>query len=125
MSCRPEQVTTGGAHSPAAAHQPQRAGQLPGRGPGLLLAVAVGLVDRDHVGDLEDALLDALELVAGAGQGEEQERVDHPGDGDLGLADADGLDQHHVVPAASSTAIACTVARATPPSVPADGDGRM
>ena len=28
-------------------------------------------------------------------------------------------------PAASSTAIACTVARATPPRVPADGLGRM
>ena len=96
-SLRPEQVTTGGAHSPLAAHQPQRAGELAGRGPGLLLAVAVGLVDRDHVGDLEDALLDALQLVAGAGEGEEQERVDHPGDGDLGLADADGLDQHDVV----------------------------
>ena len=27
--------------------------------------------------------------------------------------------------AASSTVIACTVARATPPSVPADGEGRM
>ena len=81
----------------AAAHQPQRAGQLAGGRPGLLLAVAVGLVDRDHVGDLEDALLDALELVAGAGQGEEEEGVDHAGHGDLGLADADGLDQHHVV----------------------------
>ena len=62
---------------PLAAHQPQRAGELAGGGAGLLLAVAVGLVDRDHVGDLEDALLDALQLVAGAGQGEEQERVDH------------------------------------------------
>ena len=27
--------------------------------------------------------------------------------------------------AASSTTIACAVARATPPSVPADGEGRM
>ena len=59
--------------------------------------LAVGLVDRDHVGDLEDALLDALQLVAGARQGQEQEGVDHAGDRDLGLADADGLDQHHVV----------------------------
>ena len=59
--------------------------------------VAVGLVHRDHVGELEDAALDALELVAGAGQGEEQEGVDHAGHRRLGLADADRLDQHHVV----------------------------
>ena len=97
-SVSPEQVTTGGAHSLVAADQPERAGQLAGRGPGLLLPVAVGLVDRDDVGDLEDALLDALELVAGAGQGEEEEGVDHAGDGDLGLTHADRLDQHHVVP---------------------------
>ena len=61
----------------AAVHQPQRAGQLLGRRPRLVGAVAVGLVHRDHVGDLEDALLDPLQLVAGAGQGQEQERVDH------------------------------------------------
>ena len=78
-------------------HHAQRAGQVARRGACLLLAVAVGLVDRDHVGDLEDALLDALQLVAGAGQGEEEERVDHAGDGHLRLADADRLDQHHVV----------------------------
>ena len=82
---------------PVPAHQAQRPGELAGRGLRLLLAVAVGLVDRDHVRDLEDALLDALELVAGAGQRQEQERVDHPRDGDLGLADAHGLDQHDVV----------------------------
>src|SRR4051812_30398311 len=56
-----------------APHQPQRAGQLTSRGAGLALPVAVGLVHRDHVGDLEDALLDALELVTGARDGEEQE----------------------------------------------------
>ncbi len=83
---------------PPAVDEPQGPGELAGGAPRLLLAVAVGLVDRDHVGDLQDALLDPLELVAGAGEGEEQERVDHPGDGDLGLPDADRLDQHHVVP---------------------------
>ena len=97
MSCSPETVTTGGAHSPlprtsrsapASSRAAARASSSP---------VAVGLVDRDDVGDLEDALLDALQLVAGAGQGQEEEGVDHPGHGDLGLADADGLDQHHVV----------------------------
>ena len=59
-------------------------------------AVAVGLVDRDGVGELEDALLDALQLVAGAGQREHEEEVDHVGDGGLALADADGLDEHDV-----------------------------
>ena len=97
MSCSPEHGHHRRRPLPRAAHQPQRAGQLARGGPGLVLAVAVGLVDRDHVGDLEDALLDALQLVAGAGQGQEEERVDHPGHGHLGLADADGLDQHDVV----------------------------
>ena len=101
-SSTPTSVRPGAGHhrrrpGALAVHEAQRAGELAGRGAGLLLAVAVGLVHRDHVGDLEDALLDALELVAGAGQGEEEERVDHAGDGDLGLPDADRLDQHHVV----------------------------
>ena len=96
-SSRAEQVTTGGAHSPWPRTRRSAPASSRAAAAGLLLAVAVGLVDRDHVGDLEDALLDALQLVAGAGQGEEQEGVDHAGDGDLGLADADGLDQHHVV----------------------------
>src|SRR5699024_4671205 len=59
---------------------------------------AVGLVDRHHVGQLQDALLDALELIAGPGQREEGEAVDHPGDGDLGLAHPHGLDEDHVEP---------------------------
>jgi LAO/AO transport system kinase len=61
------------------------------------IAVAVGLVDRDDVGELEDAALDALQLVAGPGQGEQQEGVDHLGDGDLVLANAHRLDDDHVV----------------------------
>ena len=71
----PEQVTTGGRPLGVAAHQPQRSGELAGGDAGLALvvlaALRVGLVDRDHVDDLQDALLDALELVAGAGEGEE------------------------------------------------------
>ncbi len=59
--------------------------------------LAVGLVDGERIGDLEDALLDALQLVAGARQHEHQEEVDHRVDGDLALADADGLDDDHVV----------------------------
>ena len=49
-----------------------------------------------RVGQLEHALLDALQLVAGAGQHEHQEEVDHVGDGRLALADPDGLDEHDV-----------------------------
>ena len=70
----PLQVSTGGASRVGAVQQPQRAGQLAGGRAGASVCVrAVGLVDRDHVGQLEDALLDALQLVAGAGQREQQE----------------------------------------------------
>jgi hypothetical protein len=58
---------------------------------------AVGLVHRDDVGQLEHALLDPLELVAGAGQGQQQERVGHLGHQRLRLAHADGLDEQDVV----------------------------
>ncbi len=78
-------------------HQAQRARQLPCRGPRVALVRAVRLVDGDHVGQLQDALLDALQLVAGAGQRQQQEGVDHLGDRRLGLADTYGLDQDHVV----------------------------
>ena len=70
---RPEQVTTAGAAS-RPVHHPQRARQVTRGHPRLGLPVAVGLVDRDHVGELEDPALDALELVAGAGQGQEAGR---------------------------------------------------
>ena len=83
----PEQVSTGGTQptrrrrrctsrsAPASSRAADRASCSRS------LAAVVRLVDRDDVGDLEDPLLDALQLVAGAGQGEEQERVDHPGHG--------------------------------------------
>jgi hypothetical protein len=54
---------------------------------------SVGLVDGADVGDLEDAELDALQLFPGAGEGEEEERVDHLGDGDLRLPHTHGLHQ--------------------------------
>src|SRR5688500_20084904 len=38
------------------------------------------LVDDENVGELDDAALDALQLVARARDAEEHERVDHPGD---------------------------------------------
>ena len=59
--------------------------------------VAVALVDDDAVGDLHDAALDALQLVAGAGHLDEQEEVDHGVAGRLALAHADGLYEDLVV----------------------------
>ena len=57
---------------------------------------AVGFVDDDDISEFQHAFLDALKLVAGSGQGEEDEGVDHVGDGDLGLPHPDGLHQNHV-----------------------------
>ncbi|CAD5300193.1 hypothetical protein BOS5A_231163 [Bosea sp. EC-HK365B] len=59
-------------------------------------AVAIGLVDRKHVGELDDALLDALQFVAGIGQHQHQEEIGEIGDRRLRLADADRLDQDDV-----------------------------
>lgn len=77
--------------------QPQSTAQFTGRDARLGLVLAVGLVDADDVGEFEDTLLDALQLVTGAGEGEEGERVDHVGDRHLRLPDADRLDEDHVV----------------------------
>jgi hypothetical protein len=60
--------------------------------------VAVGLVDRDHVGEFDQTLLDALQLVAGARQHQRQEEIGHVAYRGLGLPDADGFHQHHVKP---------------------------
>ena len=62
-----------------------------------LLVAAVGLVDREHVRQFQQAPLDGLQLVARAGQRQHTEAVDRRMHGRLGLADADGLHQHHVV----------------------------
>ncbi len=77
--------------------QVERRRELAGRLFGVARVRPVGLVHRDHVGELEHALLDALQLVAGAGEHEQQEEVDHVGDRGLRLPDADGLDEHDVV----------------------------
>jgi hypothetical protein len=74
----------------------QRAAIFGGGQIGALDIVAVGLVDRDHVGEFDQALLDALQLIAGAWQHQRQEKVGHVADRGLGLPDADGLHQHHV-----------------------------
>src|SRR5687768_15210581 len=47
-------------------HESKGAGEVLRARLGLSLTVAVGLVDGDDIGDLENPLLDALQLVAGA-----------------------------------------------------------
>jgi hypothetical protein len=79
------------------AEQPQRARELAGRPARLVLVRAVGLVHRDDVSELEHALLNPLELVAGTGQGEQQEGVGHLRHQGLRLAHADRLDEQDVV----------------------------
>src|SRR6056297_25170 len=63
---------------------------------GAISILAISLVDRENVRDFDNALFDALELVAAAWQQEHQEDVDHVGNGDFGLADADRLDDDDV-----------------------------
>ena len=76
----------------------ERGAVLRGGDIGALQIVAVRLVDRDHVGELDEAFLDALELVAGAWQHQREEEIGHVGDRGLGLPGADRLDQDHVEP---------------------------
>ncbi len=87
--------------------------------------VTVRFIDGDHVGEFDDAFLDALQFVTGAGHHQHQKEIGHVGDGGLGLADADGLHDHHVVAAASHSSMVSRVLAATPPSVPEEGEGRM
>ena len=88
--------------------------------------LAVGLVDQDQVGELDDAALDALQLVAGARR--EQQR----GKQSTMSATAVSLWPTPTVsitirskPAASQASAASRVRLVTPPSVPPAGEGRM
>ena len=92
---------------------------------GALDIVAVGLVDGDDVGELEQAALDALQLVARARDGHHDENIDHVGDGGLGLADADRLDQHHVVAGSLDESDGLARGLGTPPKLSPAGEGRM
>ena len=56
----------------------------------------VALVDDDEVGDLEQAGLDRLDLVAHLGRLEDDRRVGRGRDLDLALAGPDGLDEDQV-----------------------------
>ena len=59
---------------------------------------AVRLVDEDEIGELDNATLDPLELVARRRQQDQHEEVDDLGDRGLRLADTNRLDQHRVKP---------------------------
>ena len=59
-------------------------------------AVAVGLVEHEDVGDLEDPRLDRLDVVTQAGHRDDQDRIHARHHVDLVLADPDRLDDHPV-----------------------------
>ena len=77
-------------------HQPERARVLTFGVAPVLEIVAVALVDGDHVRQLHDAALDALEFVAGIGQHQHQKEVYHAGDYRFALTHTHRLHQHHV-----------------------------
>src|SRR5690606_17413197 len=59
-------------------------------------ALAIGLVDDEDVADLEDAGLGGLDAVAHSRCEKDDRGVSEPGDLDLALPDADGLDDDDV-----------------------------
>ena len=80
-------------------------------------AVAVGLVHHEDVGDLEQARLHHLHRVARLGHQDDDDGVGEPHDVELGLPDADRLDEddvhaerveqaHHVARRARQAAVA-------------------
>jgi len=84
----------------------------------LVRARAVRLVHDEHVGDLDDAGLDRLDVVAETRDGDETDGVDHADDIDLLLADATVSTRTTSVPSASRTLTTLAVARARPPACP-------
>ena len=80
----------------AGINQPDRGGQFARRCFGLDRVPSVRFVDDDDIGEFQHAFLDALKLIAGSGQGQEDEGIDHVGNGDLGLPHPDGLHQNDV-----------------------------
>ena len=74
----------------------QRGAIVGRRSIGTFHVVAVRLVDRDQVGELDHALFDALQFIAGAGHEQDEKYIGHARYGRLRLADADGLHDHDV-----------------------------
>ena len=59
---------------------------------GTLEVIPICFVDDDRIGQLHDAFLDALEVIARPCQYDEHEEIDHGADGGFRLTDADGFD---------------------------------
>ena len=57
---------------------------------------AIGLIDQDQIGELDDAALDPLQLVTSRRRQDQDEHVDKLSDSCFGLADADSLDQYRI-----------------------------
>ena len=109
--------TIGGRHSPCA-ERVQRQHRLDRRDHPIG-AFVVRLVDHEDVGDLHDAGLERLHLVAGARHQRHDRDVGGAHDVHLVLADADGLDQHDVLAGGvEHRARRRSVARARPPRWP-------
>jgi hypothetical protein len=58
--------------------------------------IDVGRVDRDHVGLLDDALLDPLQLIAGARQRQNEREIGHVRDRGFGLANPNRFDEENI-----------------------------
>ena len=63
---------------------------------GRIRAVTVGLVDHEDVRDLQNPGLCRLDAVTHAGREQHERRIGGGGDLDLGLTNADRLDENHV-----------------------------
>lgn len=87
--------------------------------------LAVGLGDDHHIGHLHNAALDALQFVARTGDLEHHEHIDHRMYGRFGLSHADRFDEDDVESGSFAQDDRFAGLRATPPSDPAEGEGRM
>ena len=77
--------------------QVQRALVIDAGAAGGLLVAVVGFGDAQGIGHFHDAALHALQLVAGPGQHQQQEKIDHAVHGGFGLPHAHGFDDNDVV----------------------------
>ena len=62
----------------------------------LVCSIEIGLVDREHVADLQDARLDRLNVIAHARNQHDHRRVRRPHNIHLGLPDTDGFDKDDI-----------------------------
>lgn len=58
-------------------------------GAGAFEVITIGLVDRDHVGEFDEALFDALQLIACTWKHQREKEISHVGHGGFRLSDTD------------------------------------